>query len=393
MKKWLISLISCVLLVGCTAKEKNENPPIEEEVPKAPVEEKYQLSLAMVGDALIHSAVYMDASLGNNTYDFKPMIERVKPIIQKYDLAFYNQETIIGGKDIGLSTYPRFNSPEEVAEAFIDAGFNMVSLANNHTLDRGEQAILHSVNYWKEKEDVMVAGSYSSEEERQKVDIRTKNGITYTLLAYTTVTNGLSTPNGKEYLLDTFDKEKVKEDIERVRDKVDVLIVSMHWGEEYTHEPVAEEKEIAEFLASLDVDIVIGHHPHVIQPITYIGDTLVIYSLGNFLSGQVGEAKNIGLLASVDIVKTVKGTEKKIEIKNVGTELIYTDYISYEMPDGIAADNYSLYPFSDLNDSILPNYEMIQNKYNAIVTELEPTIQVNITSQKTQPVGEDYNGN
>lgn len=388
MKKFAILLLSCMLLItGCNKNDEKqiEKPIMEQEIPK---EEVYNLSLVMVGDCLIHGAVYSDALVGYNTYDFTKMIDRIKPIIKQYDLAFYNQETIIGGKAIGLSTYPQFNSPEEVGDAFIDAGFNLVSLANNHTLDRGETAILNSVNYWKNKEDVMVAGSYNSEEERQKIDIREKNGITYTLLAYTTATNGLQTPEGKEYLVNRYDASKVKQDIERVRDKVDVLMVSMHWGSEYTHEPTTEEKEIAAYLASLDVDIVIGHHPHVIQPITYIDDTLVIYSLGNFLSGQFGEAKNIGLLTALNITKTVKEDISTITLSNVGTELIYTDYVTVETPYGLGAKNYKLYPFSELNNTILPNYEQIREKYNAIVTNLDSTIAVNITAKEQATKGE-----
>ena len=131
----------------------------------------------MVGDSLIHQAVYHDVE-GN--YDFKPMLSEIKPIISKFDLAYYNQETILGGKDIGLSTYPRFNSPYEVGDAFIDAGFNLVSLANNHTLDRGEQALNNSCNYWKSK-NVVTAGSYCSEEDRNEVKIYEKNGIKYVI--------------------------------------------------------------------------------------------------------------------------------------------------------------------------------------------------------------------
>ena len=157
------------------------------------------LSLVMVGDALIHSAVYYDAQV-DNTYNFKPMLDIMKPIISSYDLAYYNQETILGGSELGLSTYPRFNSPYELGNDFLDTGFNIVSMANNHTLDRGEQAIINSCNYWKTK-DVYTAGSYCSEEDREEIKIFEKNGIKYAMLSYTTTTNGLKAPSGKEYFL------------------------------------------------------------------------------------------------------------------------------------------------------------------------------------------------
>src|SRR5574344_1508023 len=111
----------------------------------------YSASLVMVGDSLIHGAVYKDALQSDGTYNFKGMIDDIKPIIQRYDLAYYNQETVLGGTELGLSSYPRFNSPYEVGDAMIDAGFNLVALANNHTLDRGETAIINSTNYWKNK--------------------------------------------------------------------------------------------------------------------------------------------------------------------------------------------------------------------------------------------------
>ncbi len=155
-----------------------------------------EISMVMVGDALIHQSIYQDA-YKNGKYDFTKMLSRVKPIISKYDLAYYNQETILGGAKLGVSTYPRFNSPYEVGDAFRDAGFNVVSLANNHTLDRGKQAIINSTNYWKKYPKVLVAGSYGSQSDRDKVQIFEKNGITYTMLSYTTDTNGLRIPNGE----------------------------------------------------------------------------------------------------------------------------------------------------------------------------------------------------
>lgn len=341
----------------------------------------YKLSLAMVGDVLIHGAVYADART-NDGYDFKEMVSLVKPLVSKYDLAYYNQETILGGTELGLSTYPRFNSPYEVGDAMIDMGFNLVSLANNHTLDKDEIGVLNSTTYWKKQSDVLVAGSYSSWEDRDNMNIHIgeKNGITYGFLSYTTATNGLKAPYGKEYLVNVYSNELAKKDIEAIRDKVDVLIVAMHWGSEYTHTPTYEETSIANYLASLDVDLIIGNHPHVIQPITYIDDTLVIYSLGNFLSGQIGEAKNIGLLASLDITKIVDNDGTKITIDNIGTELIYTKYNMYVSNDNYYCSNYKLYPFSSLDNTILNNYLQIGEYYNNVVKEYDNTIKVNMFS-------------
>ena len=351
--------------------EKKEEPvKIEEKEEKVvePVVEETELSLVMVGDCLIHEAIYVDARDSNGNYNFYKMIDLIKPVIKKYDLAFYNQESLLGGTSIGVSSYPRFNAPQEVGEAFIDAGFNLVSLANNHSLDKGEKGILASLKYWetKKKDGIMTAGSYSSFEDRDKDVIMEKNGITYALLSYTTTTNGLNRPKGKEYLVNVYDKDQVKKDVERLRGKVDLLMVAMHWGEEYTHTPNAEQEEIAKYLASLKVDIVIGHHPHVIQPIEFIGDTMVIYSLGNFIASQKGAIeKHTGLMASVTIHKKTVDGESTITIENPTANLSYV----YSKSNGSSRYGYEMYTYDMLNESLLKNYKTYYKKYMDIVTK------------------------
>lgn len=344
--------------------EVEEELPIVDETPTTEESENYETSATFiaVGDALIHSAIYYDA-LSNGVYDFNYIFTEVKPIIEKYDLKYYNQETILGGTSLGLSSYPLFNSPQEVGDAFMNMGFNLVSLATNHTLDYGERGMLSSLEYWGKQEGVIAAGSYESEESRTTPRIMEVNGITYTLLSYSTLTNGLRIPYGKEYLFNLYDEEKVKEDIERVRDKVDVVMVAMHWGAEYTHTPVQEERQIANYLASLGVDIVIGTHPHVIQPIDFIDDTMVIYSLGNFVSGQIGIERLVGLMASVTIKKTVTDGVATITLEDPAAELVYT-----RKAGATYGSNYKLYPFSKLDDTILPGYQKYYEQFMSIAT-------------------------
>ena len=383
-----IFLISLLVLIGIGAliviifpfeDKKLDNPPKKEEEPVVEDEdivevdpiENYSLSLIMGGDALIHSAVYGDAKVGNK-YDFRGMLSNIKPIISQYDLAYYNQETILGGTEIGLSHYPRFNSPYEVGDAFIDAGFNVVSLANNHTLDRGSKAIINSRKYWNSK-DVMVNGSATTLEERNNIDIREKNGITYALLSYTTTTNGLTRTNN--YYVNWYDKETVKNDIMAVRDKVDFLMVAMHWGTEYNTGVTAKQKEIANYLASLDVDLVIGTHPHVIEPAQYIGDTFVIYSLGNIISAQKTDEQLSGLLMSVTVNKVVdKSTDTTtVTVDDPTAQFIYT--YSKRASNGGRYD-FKLYPYSMLNKNLFPNYLTMYNKLKTRMTSLDPNIKV-----------------
>ncbi len=352
----------------------------EEVVKKEPKE--YTAKLFMVGDALIHDCVYTDARQSDGSYDFKPMIENIKPISSKYDLVYYNQETILGGTSMGLSHYPRFNSPHEVGEAFLDAGFNLVSLATNHTMDRGEDGVINSVNYWKTKKDsVVYSGQWISHEERdyETAQIYEKNGIKYAFFSYTTWTNGLNTPKGKEYLNNVYSDELAYADISRVRDQVDVVMVAMHWGTEYSHGVSADQTRIANYLSSIGTDIIIGAHPHVVEPVEYINDrkTFVIYSLGNVISAQIGNERLTGLMMALTIKKYVDENDNvTISIEEPKAELIYTKY--YTNP---YCNNFKVYTYPQLNDSILPNHANLYEKYKAIVNSRCPELQWGITGE------------
>ena len=381
MKKKLVFVILLIILLigGIYLYTKNNQQEKPKELKKETKEVKKEepktskLSLVMVGDALLHSSLYKDG-YKNGKYDFSSQLEYIKPIIQNYDLAFYNQESILGGTELGLSDYPTFNSPQEFGDSMIDAGFNLVSLANNHTLDRGEKAVLNSCNYWKNK-DVLTAGSYSSKEEAEEIKIKEKNGIKYTLLAYTYGTNGIKIKEGKEYLVNLYSDEKAKADIEKVRDKVDLLMVSMHWGTEYKTEPTETQKKQAEYLSSLGVDIIIGTHPHIIEPITYINDTLVIYSLGNFISAQsTNNDYNtmVELMTSVDIIKEEKDGQTTIKLDNLNNELLYNYY-----QKGSKWTNFKVIPFSIMNENYNKDYQRLYEKYSAVVKMYDQNIKVN----------------
>lgn len=379
-KKLVFVILLIILLIGgiylYTKNNQQEKPKqLKKETKEVKKEEPKtsKLSLVMVGDALLHSSLYKDG-YKNGKYDFSSQLEYIKPIIQNYDLAFYNQESILGGTELGLSDYPTFNSPQEFGDSMIDAGFNLVSLANNHTLDRGEKAVLNSCNYWKNK-DVLTAGSYSSKEEAEEIKIKEKNGIKYTLLAYTYGTNGIKVKEGKEYLVNLYSDEKAKADIEKVRDKVDLLMVSMHWGTEYKTEPTETQKKQAEYLSSLGVDIIIGTHPHIIEPITYINDTLVIYSLGNFISAQsTNNDYNtmVELMTSVDIIKEEKDGQTTIKLDNLNNELLYNYY-----QKGSKWTNFKVIPFSMMNETYNKDYQRLYEKYSAVVKMYDQNIKVN----------------
>ena len=375
----LILILGIVLIVNMINKKDKE---VNNEEIIASKEEKYKLSLIMAGDMLVHDKIYNEArkNANNDGYDFKPMLTYIKDIVKDYDLAYYNEEVILGGTSIGLSSYPAFNSPYEVGLDMIDTGFNMVSLATNHTLDRGIKAIENSLDFWNST-DVYTSGSYKTMEERNNIKIKEKNNITYAMLNYTYGTNGIKRPNGYESYVNIWDmsnknsyeeyKNVVKQDIENIRDKVDVLIVAMHFGEEYNFNTTWYQEDSSNFLSSLGVDIIIGTHSHVLGPIKWINNTLVIYSLGNFLSAHevVNLSNRIGLLSSIDIVKEVKDNNTTIKLENLNNDLIYTYHNNYK--------DFKVIPFSnsDIN-KYLDNVSSIYDKYSKYITSLDNSINI-----------------
>lgn len=358
----LLIIITLLLFLGFKVYLKNGNKSVNTKKEPKIVDKKKEekkdkyMSLVMVGDVLTHDSVLADAKSPSGTYDFSNMFTYIKPIIKDYDLKYLNEESIIGDPSLGFSGYPGFNAPEAIGDNLVDLGFNLIGLANNHAMDKGEKSILNSNNYWKSKK-VITAGTYSSQEERDTIPIYEENGIKYAFLSYTTVTN---TKAPKSYLLNMYSDEVAKKDIDSIKDKVDVIIVAMHWGEEYTNTPTSEEVRIANYLSSIGVNLIIGTHPHVVQPIEYINDTLVIYSLGNFISNQwvLGENPGIGLLVGLDI--TLKDNKVNFNIKKKELLLSYSEN----------STKFKVIPFSKLTENELANYKTVEAKYMDIVGDV-----------------------
>ncbi|TGB04926.1 CapA family protein [Halobacillus salinus] len=296
---------------------------------KTDVTEVTEVSIAAVGDLLIHNEVYNDAKTSSG-YDFNPMFQEVSPFLSNADITFANSESIMGGAAIGLSTYPSFNTPFELGDTLKANGIDIVSMSNNHTLDRGVPAIENAINQW-DLLGIKMVGSYLSPEERNTITTIKKNDITFSFLAYTYGTNGIPTPEGKPYLVNRIDKDLIVSDIKRASSKSDVVVLSLHFGKEYERNPSDAQRELAAFAAEQGADIILGHHPHVLQPPEWIqntdgSQTLVFYSLGNFLSGQEEKYRRIGGIAGVKVQK-VKGMEgTSIDIKDPQFKLTYVDF-------------------------------------------------------------------
>lgn len=340
-----------------------EEPEIKAEV--------FQATIIGVGDILIHESLYKDAKLADGTYDFKPKLELVKRFIQQADVAFANQETMLGGADLGLSGYPMFNSPFEVGDALIDAGFHVVSIANNHTLDAGEKAILNAIDYYN-KNNLMYAGAYKSEEDREQIRILLRNSISFSFLAYSYGTNGIRIPSGKDYLINLIDVDKINEDIIRAKEVSDVVVLSLHFGDEYEPLPNELQKMLANEFAKTGADIIFGHHPHVLQPIEWIEQedgrkTFVAYSLGNFLSGQKGIEREIGGIAQIEVIKTVEGDVVSIELQDPRFLPVFTYKKNWRQ--------YKLYPLHEIyDDNILEDAQAHLEKTKKHISQWMPEL-------------------
>jgi len=327
---------------------------------------KVSTTIGAIGDLLIHDWIYEDAKTENG-YDFKPILQHMKPYLLEPDLLLANQETVLGGVEIGLSSYPSFNSPTEVGDALIDSGVDIVSTANNHTLDRGEKAIQNAINYYN-RVGLPYVGHFANEHDKNTIRVLNSNGISFAFLAYTYGTNGIPVPEGKEYLVNLIDVEAMKKEIARAKEVADVIVMSMHWGNEYQRLPSDEQKYLATVLAESGADIIFGHHPHVLQPMDWIETTdgrkvFVVYSLGNFLSGQMWDYKDIGGLATIEVTKTTNENGTKIQLSN--PEFIPTFVSSQNIR------NYRVVPLKDagsfgLSNAVEKNQEIMNHMFQFI---------------------------
>lgn len=305
MKK-IVCCLLCLLLCACSANTSKYPEKEPEQPPVTQTRADLNVTFLAVGDNLLHGAVYTDpyCRKADGTWDYSGIYAHTKDMIQSADVANINQETILGGRELGLESYPSFNSPQEFADALYGTGFDWVSQATNHCLDMGEAGIVADLTKFDRYESMIVTGINRSQEEREQPRVIEKSGMKIGLLNYTYGTNGYTVPQGKDYLVNYIDKNAIAKDIERLKsEKVDTIIASMHWGVEYNMGVTEEQKELAQYLADAGVSVIIGAHPHVIEPAEYITSkdgkkTLVYYSLGNFVSAQDRSDTMLGGMAT-----------------------------------------------------------------------------------------------
>lgn len=326
------------------------------------VDDTTSVTFLAVGDNIGHLRVieYADANSGeadDGLYDFTPIYTYVEDYIQEADIAYVNQETIIGGDDLGISGYPIFNSPEQLAYDLATVGFDVVNGCTNHTFDKGIEALENSIQTFNQIPSILYVGVYDSEEAANTVQTLEVNGITFSFLSYTTMSNVTSLPN--DYCFKFFDEETIREDVANAKEVSDVIIVSAHWGTEGTSELNTDQITYAQLFADLEVDVVIGHHPHVIQSIEWVtgengNETLVAYSLGNFTSTMDSIESQLEGMLTFEFIKT----DDNITVDNVALTPLVNHF------DG---DVVNIYPLSEYTDELnAEHYKLATLLPNAI---------------------------
>jgi len=280
------------------------------------------VSFIGAGDNLIHPSAYIDArnraTSETRKYNFKPMYANISDLIANADIAFINQETPLAGESYGYSGWPNFNSPQDLGYDLADIGFDVINIANNHMLDKGTKGLNDTIEFLHSL-PVETIGGYLNEEDRNDLRIIEKNGIKTAFIAFTYGTNGISLSKSSDIVIPYNNDSDIVERIEIAKEAADAVIVSIHWGSENTFTPSAEQKRLAKLIADTGADAIIGHHPHVLQPIEWIeresgGKTLCVYSLGNLVGTMERGQNAVGGLITFDIVKY---GEDEISIENV----------------------------------------------------------------------------
>ena len=307
------------------------------------------MEIVMIGDVLMHEPVIRSGKQEDGNYNYDHLFSHVAEKISSADLAIANQETIMGGYSFGYTGYPSFNTPYELADAEVKAGFDVLLFGTNHAYDKGEKGILNCINYLETTyPDLGFVGINRSQEEQDtKIYTYVANGITVAILNYTYGHNGMTLPEDKKYLVNEMDEDKIRSDIRKAEEIADFTIVCPHWGQEFKISVNEKQKEWTNLFLEEGVDLVLGTHPHVIEPIETLthengNKMLVYYSLGNFVNGTDSTGKGVsnrmvGCMADVTIARNLETGKVEI-VKDTAYPVVChiadgTEYTVYFLDD------------------------------------------------------------
>ncbi len=301
----LASLLLCFPMGCYTPKEKGPAG----EGPNNNLDDKplsSEITLLAVGDCLMHNTQIWSGQQADGTYNFDFFFSEVQDLIEQGDYSSVSFEAPLAGPESGYTGYPLFNSPDAIASTFKKTGFDLVVTANNHAFDRGYRGAMRTLEVLKDT-GLDTLGTYGSQEESNTFLIKDIKGIKVGYLAYSYGTNGIPIPQDKSYCFNLLDRDKILSDLGWLRPQVDVLILVLHWGTEYMHQPEPEQVDMAYEFLNAGADVILGSHPHVIQPLEVIEidqqEKLVVYSMGNFISHQHGVERNSGIILTMKFSK------------------------------------------------------------------------------------------
>ena len=314
-----------------TEHNNNNNYSAQDNIVQEAKKEDITITLSAIGDIMCHGPNYKAAyNASTNTYDFSPFFTDISAYTSKADITIGNLETTFAGEARGYSGYPTFNSPAELGKAIKDIGVDVLCTANNHCMDKGYSGITNTLDTLDSLGFDHI-GTSRSIEEQNKILVKNVNGINIAFLAFTYGTNGISIPAGKEYSVNLIDKDLIRKQIASAKElNVDMICVNMHWGIEYATTPNSEQKELADFLFENGVDVILGSHAHVLQPMEKrtitledgsVKDGFVIYSLGNFVSNQTDINTQDTIILNLQITKS--GETGKISIDDISYIPVY----------------------------------------------------------------------
>lgn len=319
-------------ILGNTFGEEGTNQTTE----NTTANEDISLSMAITGDIMCHNTMYQDAyNSSTKSYDFSYYFDDIKLHLQTPDITVGNLETTLSGSKVGYSGYPTFNTPEILAKNLKKAGFDVVSTANNHCMDKGYKGIESTIKYLDEA-DLSHTGTFTSKKAQETILIKNVKNVNIAFLSFTYGTNGIPVPKDKSYAVNFINKDFIKQQLFLAqKENPDIICVCMHWGIEYQTTPNKEQKDLADFLFKNGADIIIGNHPHVPQPMEKrtikqddgtTRDGFIIYSLGNFMANQNFKYTQDSAIIKLDITKHAQ--DGKISIDKA----TYTPTYFYKNP-------------------------------------------------------------
>ena len=341
-------------------KQENAKKEAEENKEEEPTDTTF--TMAAIGDIMCHNTQYNDAyNKDTGAYDFSYVFDDISLYTKTADICVGNLETTFAGEDVGYSGYPTFNTPDSLAYELKDIGVDVLSTAGNHALDKGFNGLSRTIDVLNDA-DIAHTGTYKTEEEQNTILTKYVKGIKIAFVNFTYGTNGIKIPSGKEFCVNLIDNDLITKQLDLAKSQnPDIIVACMHWGNEYKTTPNDTQKELSTFLFQNGVDIILGTHPHVLEPMEKqivtledgtTKDGFVIYSLGNFISGQTAENTKTSIILNLTITKHTDGkiTIDKAEYKPI---YMYTDKSLKTKKMKLLDINKNIYNYENYIDSTI----------------------------------------